>query len=113
MAVVVFVVGMGWIANDDPYIGGIYAPLMALCAALLLLLNSLDSDASRRQKAVRGALAAIFGGVSAYFWIADAIGKRPTDPEVWFGFSLAWFLVFAYAVSTTLLIAATLANKDE
>lgn len=48
MAIVVFIVGMDWVANDEPYTGGIYAPLMALCAALLLLLNSVDVDASKR-----------------------------------------------------------------
>lgn len=77
MAIVVFIVGMDWVANDEPYTGGIYAPLMALCAALLLLLNSVDVDASKRQKAFRGAFAAIFGGISAYFWIADEIGNDP------------------------------------
>ena len=35
MAAVSFIVGMGWVAND-PYEGGIYGPLMALCAALML-----------------------------------------------------------------------------
>jgi len=112
MAFVTFVVGMGWIAND-PYQGGIHGPLMALCAALMLLLMSLDSSVTKRLRATRGALAAIFGGVSAYFWIADAMGKRPTDSEVWFGLGLAWVLVLVYAVLVAIMLAVFFSKKDE
>ena len=110
MAIVAFVVGMGWMAND-PYVGGIYGPIMALCAALMLLLISLDSDVSVRHRTVRGSLAAIFGGVSAYFWIADNLEKRPADPDVWLGLGLAWYLVLGYAVSAVLIVALFASNN--
>ena len=112
MAIVTFIVGMGWVAND-PYEGGIYGPLMALCAALMLLLISLDSDVTKRHRAVRGSLAAIFGGVSAYFWIADALGKRPTDSDVWLGLGLVWYLVLGYAVLAVMMIGIFISNHDD
>ena len=74
---------------------------------------SLDSDVTKRHRAVRGSLAAIFGGVSAYFWIADNLDKRPTDPDVWFGFGLAWFLVFFYAVLAVIMIGIFISNRDD
>ena len=112
MAIAAFVVGMGWFAND-PYEGGIYGPIMALCAALMLLLISLDTNVTVLRKGVRGTLAALFGGVSAYFWIADNLEKRPTDSEVWLGLGLAWFLVLGYAVATVLIIALFVSDKNE
>ena len=112
MAVAAFVVGMGWLAND-PYKGGIYGPIMALCAALMLLLISLDPNVTDLRKGVRGTLAALFGGVSAYFWIADNLEKRPTDPEVWLGLGLAWYLVLGYGVATVLIVALFVSDKSE
>lgn len=112
MAFVTFIVGMGWLAND-PYEGGIYGPLMALCAALMLLLMSLDSSVSERHKGLRGALAAIFAGISAYFWIADDMGKRPTDSEVWLGLGLAWYLVLGYAIMTALILTVLFPRKNK
>ena len=112
MAIVTFIVGMGWLAND-PYEGGIYGPLMALCAALMLLLISLDSSVTERHKAARGALAAVFGGVSAYFWIADNLEKHPTDPDVWLGLGLPWYLVLGYAILTALMVAVFFSKKRE
>ncbi len=114
MAIVVFIVGMDWVANDEPYTGGIYAPLMALCAALLLLLNSVDVDASKRQaESVSRRVRRYIRWNQCLFLDRRRDRKRPTDPDVWLGFSLAWYLVFAYVVLATLMIAAILANKDE
>ncbi len=112
MALATFVVGMGWIASD-PYQVEMYGPLMALCAALMLLLISLDSNVTERRRATRGALAAIFGGVSAYFWIADAMEKHPTDSEVWLGLGLVWYLVLGYAVFSVLMFTVFFPKKDE
>ena len=91
---------------------GIYAPLMALCAALMLLLNSLDANGPKWRQVTRNSFAAIFSAVSAYFWIAGAIERHPLDRDVWYGFGLVWGLVVAFALLAALIIGLTLATKD-
>ena len=120
MAIITFIAAMGLISPYAPETQGIYAPLMALSAALMLLVNSLYSSTAKMLSVtpkmlnvIRGSLAAIFGGVSAYFWVADSMGQPPTDKDVWLGFGLVWYLVFAYAFFAALMIGLTLTNKDD
>ena len=92
---------------------GIYPPIMALCAALMLLLNSFGEYGPRWLPKIRNPLAAVFGAVSAYLWIADDIGKHPLHHEVWFGLGLAWYMVVIFALIAALIIGLSTALNDD
>ena len=91
----------------------IYAPIMALSAAPMLLVNSFDTDTPKWRQAVRNTLGAIFAGLSAYFWIAEAMEKHPLDGEVWQNLGWLFAVMIVYALIAAVIIVATATSKDE
>ena len=91
----------------------IHAPVMALCAALMLLLNSFNWNGPEWQGRVRTSLAGIFGVVSAYLWIAFAVERHPLHQDVWAGLGLVTTVAFVAALIFASAIGFGIAAKDD
>ncbi len=91
----------------------VYAPLMAICAALTILLNSVDPRAPTWRLVTRNVFAASCGVISAYFWMASELSRHPTDFEVWGGLGLIWILVAFYAVVAAAIVATIIVARAD
>ena len=92
---------------------GIQAPFMALCAALMLLLNSFNWNGPEWQGRARTSLAGIFSVISAYLWIAFAIERHPLHQDVWGGLGLVTTVGFVAALIFASVIGFGVATKDD
>ena len=91
----------------------IYGPLMAICVALMLLLNSVDPHGPTWRSVTRNVAAAVCGVISAYFWMASELGRHPTDFDVWGGLGLVWVLVAFYAVVAAAIVATIIVARAD
>ena len=68
--------------KEDPSGGaGISAPIVALCAAAILLSEALNAGELRIRR-IPSMFVAIGGLASAYLWVSDAAKTHPTNPEL-------------------------------
>ena len=91
----------------------IHAPVMALCAALMLLLNSFNWNGPEWQGRARTSLAGIFSVISAYLWISFAMEKHPLHQDVWGGLGLVTIVAFVAALIYASVIGFGVATKDD
>ena len=74
-----------------PALAEIGAPLLALCAALTVLSNTVNANKVAKIP-LQDVAPAIFAVISAYFWVASTnyVNRHPNDWELIGGFT--WFL---------------------
>ena len=86
--------------KEDPTGGaGIYAPIVALCAAAILLSEAMNAGELRIRR-IPSFFVGIGGLASAYLWVADATKTHPTNPEL----PLAMVVIFALASVATVAV---------
>ena len=86
--------------EDDPTASaGVYAPIIALSVASIILLEAANSDAKGFRR-LPTAFIGLGSMASAYMWMADAADTHPADPTL----SVPVLILFGMCALSTLFI---------
>ena len=92
--------------EEDPAgVAGIYAPLIAFCAAIMLLFDYWKLGDGRYRLA-RRIFIAVATAVSTLLWLADSVETHPTNAKLWGDLGVVW--AFGGVIAAFLMLIGAL-----